>query len=283
MHEELYPKPSRRQVKRSWQFWLGAAVVASLAVLAALRTAYSFYTAAELSSQLYGTEAGLQTAIMSYGEMFVAVLGVEGGIIWASIEHARRSKKVSPRTYRWYIGMLLSISIVAGVGQSLGLVGTLPAFVLESFTWVMAVVLGVFTSVAAFLAGEMFGGKLLSFSEEQDAAGKEFERWERKWLSDARKRWFEVRNDEPAPLPQSEDIQINHSPEQAGGSVQDAHKRKIRAYLSKTIMDEDRIPPASEISKAVGLEVAYVQRMISEMRTINIVPAEGEETSKSGW
>lgn len=258
-HEELYPKPEREKVKRSWDFWLGAVSLASVTVLAALRTSHSFFIAAQLSAAQYGIEDAVLTGVMSYGEMTVSIMGIEGGLAWAAMKHAQRSKKVNPKTYKWYVSMLFTISMVAGLGQSLGLVNNLPISIVEGFQWVLAAVLGLVTSIVVVLAGEMMGGELQLFRDENKLSDQKLAREEKKWRKDALARWYQVRNEQQSaptkPVPSAPQV-----------PQADLDKEKVRQFVTRMTLKHRRTATPSEISSALGMSGPYVVQILEVLK-----------------
>lgn len=243
LHEEIYPRPPKKSLGLGWAFWAAVSVAVAAIVLAALRTAHSFYLAAVLSTQVYGVESPLLTAFMSYTEAAAAMLAIEGGIVYGAVKRAKFNGKINPRVSTIYIGMLVLISIIAGLGQSLPLVLGLPEDIMAGFSWILAIVLGVGASVIAWLSGEMLGVEMLKFEEARRNIEAAFQRASTKWLSDARTHWYE-----------------------AGKAKQDDSPSRIRTYVDQVVFGKGVVPTAGEIGKALGLTEGYVRGVMEEMR-----------------
>jgi hypothetical protein len=189
IHEEIYPRPAKKALGLGWEFWAAVTVAVAAIILAALRTAHSFFIAATLSTQVWGAESQLVVGFLSFTEAAAAMLAIEGGIVYGAVKRAQHNGKINARLFLAYIGLLVLISVVAGLGQSLGLVVGLPDSVLAAFSWVMAIVLGAGASVVAWMSGEMLGVEMLKYEELRRNAERAFTAASTKWLNAARKEW----------------------------------------------------------------------------------------------
>lgn len=258
-HEEIYPRPPKRSLALGWEFWVAVAVAIAAIVLASLRTAHSFYTAAVLSAQIYGLGNDLFTGALSLTEAAAAMLAIEGGIVYGAVKRAQHHGKVHPKLFVVYIGLLILISVIAGLGQSLGLILGLSGEVLAAFSWIMAIVLGVGASIVAWLSGEMLGVEMLKYGEANKAAEKSFTSASTRWLNDARKHWNQEGRGQPAP-------EVEAQTESKPMEPREQHKRAVKAFVSKFAMQERRFPSPGYIGSAVGLSGPYVVRLLDELK-----------------
>lgn len=250
VHEEIYPRPAKKKLTLGWAFWAAVSVAVAAIVLASLRTAHSFYTAAVLSAQIYSVDNPTVIGFLSFTEAAAAMLAIEGGIVYGAVKRSQQKGKVHPKIFQAYLGLLILISIVAGLGQSLGLIVGLPEGILAGFSWVLAIVLGVGASIVAWLSGEMLGVEMLKFEQLKSAADKSYAAGNVRWLNAARKEWYQVRNQAP----------------EAALTDKDAHVRKVRAYLGRVVLRDGRVPPDGEIGKAVGLSEKYVAEIREKLK-----------------
>ncbi|MBX3004572.1 MAG: hypothetical protein KF821_01945 [Anaerolineales bacterium] len=261
-HEDTYPRPARKSLALGWGFWVAVAVAAGAIVLAAMRTAHSFYTAAILSAQVYGMESAIATQVMGLAEAVAAMLAIEGGLVYAAVKRAQQEGKVKPRLIATNIALLVAISVVAGLGQSLGLVIGLPAEWLEGFSWLMALILGAGASIVAWLSGEMLGVELLKFEQARAAAEKAHQSALTKWTNEARAAWQQARQEQRELASQPQPAEEPAPPT----SKFDQDKQRVFEYVTQFSLNRRRIPTTGEISAALGLPGKYVAQIFEVLK-----------------
>jgi len=191
----LYPPPALEKINLNWKFQWSIVTSVATVILASLRTAQMFYNSAELSAVTWGIEAS-GIWIISVFDAFVSMLAVEGGLVVASAIRSNSKKTINEDIYLWQIGILVTISVMAGLGQSVGLVQNLPDGVLTFFSYALSFVLGVGASLAAWFSGEVLG-VLLNTNEETNREAKEtFQSAMEMYQKNARKFWKEKKEQE---------------------------------------------------------------------------------------
>lgn len=186
----LYPKPVMKIVGLDWKFYGLVATSFATVVVAALRTAQMFYFAEELSSKFWtGTEASVP--ILGWTGALFSMFAFEGGLALISAVKTAESKKISNDVYTAQIGLLLAISIVAGIGQSLGLVQGIDQKFVEYFSYLLVGLVGIGASVAAWLSGEILGVQLAKFSELREEAKTVYDEDIDGHLKNGRKKFLE--------------------------------------------------------------------------------------------
>jgi len=254
-HAEVYPRPIKKLPALGWEFWISVFVAVAAIVLAALRTAHTFFLAAQLSTQVYGLENGFLVNAISLTEAAAAMVAIEGGIVYGAVKRAKHHAKVNGRVFLVYLGLLVLISMVAGLGQSLSLVVGLPEAVQVYFSWFMAIILGTGASIVAWLSGEMLGVELVKFEQAQANADATFQRMSTRWLNGARQAWKDAQK-QPGP-----NIIVTPRIE-----TQDKAARRIQAFIDRVTLTENRMPAVEEISSATGLGPEYVNGVLQMMR-----------------
>ena len=116
---QMRPPPIRPGVSGlGWQFWITIPCALAAIVLAALRTANIFYSAASMS--------GLGDFFSALEAVF-AMLAIEGGLVaYAAIRSDRKAKDEDVEAIRqhdtrlgWAIVLMVAVSIIAGLGNRL--------------------------------------------------------------------------------------------------------------------------------------------------------------------
>ena len=133
-----------------FMFWLYLLQSVAAIILGASRTASMFYLAAAESGSvaLARLEAG------------AAVFAIEGGIVVFAAARAINEKKTSGRTLVIALIFMAMISAIAGLGQSISLVENIDHSVLLYFQYLLAVILGLGSSVVVYVSGDVLGGQI---------------------------------------------------------------------------------------------------------------------------
>jgi len=191
----LYPVPTMKIVGADWKFY--GLVITSIAtvIVAALRTAQMFYYAEELSSRFW-TNAQQGNWILGISGAFFSMLAFEGGLAFIAAIKTAEKEKVNDWVYGVQIGLLLIISVFAGVGQSLGLIQGISESFLRNFSYFLVFVVGVGASFAAWLSGEILGVQLQRFSVRKVSAQEKFSEQNRIHIQNARKKFLEKSENE---------------------------------------------------------------------------------------
>lgn len=188
-YKRLNPMPRPRKVDGiGWQFWIALPVTVSQIVLAAMRTAAIFYAAASLSG---------------FGNMFALVeasavmLAVEGGlVVYSAIRAANNAKSKSAEQLdayntrlAWGIGFMVVVSVLAGLGQSIGLIEYIDVRVLTGFQYTLSLVIGVGASVIAWIGGEVLGTQIAKVGIAREEAMAEYKEEMEKYWDGLRSSW----------------------------------------------------------------------------------------------
>lgn len=174
-YELQFPMPEKPVARLmstiGWQFSLILIQAVGAIILASMRTASMFFTAA----------AGADP-FLKYGEAVAAVITVEVGIvIFAAIraeqenvkhtdEEQNAMVKVSLTRLWWGEGLGLLISIVAGLGVSFNGFGVEVA----GFEWVLSVSIGAGASIIAAVSGDILGAMLARFGNIRDKMNRDY-------------------------------------------------------------------------------------------------------------
>lgn len=165
----------------SWRdggiIFLGKMITTLAAILlAGFRTAEQFYLAASNQGN----------TILGWFEAILAVLAIEGLILFLAADRAKRRGKVHDRVSGMGIFLAVVISLLAGLGQSIRLIEGLNTAILGWFTIALAVGLA-FASFVAYIGGEIVGQELARIDgankQNWEKHSKEVENWEASLLS----------------------------------------------------------------------------------------------------
>lgn len=250
-YSELYPAPKLHLVGLDWKFYASVIVAVAALILAALRTASMFYAAALLSAKVFGIDAAWAVNTVSFLDALVAMVAIEGGLVVYSAIRAVQRGRVDGGLLSLQIALLVVVSVVAGLGQSLGLIQGLPEEWLVWFTYVLAIVLGVGASIVAWLSGEVLGVQILRFEEVKTAADEKLVKSQSSWISKARSLWKERR------------VELLHEPKDIERS--DA-KEKVRQYILTQSIEHKVTPSANKIAKDLRLPPDQVWAVMEELK-----------------
>jgi hypothetical protein len=190
-YSALFPSPILKIEGLDWKFY--GLVITSVAtvIVAALRTAQMFYFAEELSASFWTPDVQ-GSHYLGISGAFFSMLAFEGGLAFISAIKTAEKEKVENWVYNTQIGLLLTISIFAGLGQSLGLIQGISDNFISNFSYFLVFVVGVGASVAAWLSGEILGVQLQKFSIRKREAEEKFSEQTRVYVQNARKKFSET-------------------------------------------------------------------------------------------
>jgi hypothetical protein len=157
-------KPS--PVKQGWEFTAYLLVSLASVLLASMRTAEIFYKVAVSSSA---------SPIFGYIEAFMAIFTVEAGIVVYAAVMASRSRKVSPWVLTVGIILLASISIIAGLAQSLSLATDIDPQVTNYVQLALTILIGPGASIAALIGGHILGQQIAVAAKQYEDLLEEYD------------------------------------------------------------------------------------------------------------
>jgi hypothetical protein len=168
-YETIHPKPEYPKQFDFSQigliFKIKVITTISLMLLVALRTGSQFYLAAASS-----TGVGL-----GWIEAGLAILGIEGLLLALAYERGRRRKALSEWQEMAGILLLIAISVMAGLSQSISVIDVLNQQIYQWITWGLGISLTL-ASVAAYLGGEMIGQQIGDIDGQYERNVEEYKR-----------------------------------------------------------------------------------------------------------
>ncbi len=165
-HIALYPPPQKpNPAKQGWEFRAYLIVSIAAVLLASMRTAEQFYRAATFSAN----------PVLGYIEAFLAVFTVETGIVVYAAVIAARRKKIAQWVMWVGIVLLASISIVAGLGQSLYLTTDIDPNILKWTEYMLSLLIGPGASIAALIGGHILGQQIATAAQAYEQMQAEYE------------------------------------------------------------------------------------------------------------
>jgi hypothetical protein len=285
----LYPLPEKpTPTKQGWEFKAYFIVSVAAVLLASMRTAEQFYRAATFSAN----------PILGYIEAFLAVFTVETGIVVYAAVLAARRKKIATWVMWFGIVLLASISIVAGLGQSLYLTTDIDPRILKYTEYMLSILIGPGASIAALIGGHILGQQISSVAQQYEEDMSEYEAelqqyneriirtWQRSFerrvvmgLTSAT-RTPDVENDNNAHQPHSEPsnggskseklvevfVPILTNPNVVGGG----NHRQIHQTEEKSLPSKTQPPPLPTISKPEQIQIdPKFSRSVTQWLVIN--------------
>lgn len=225
-YKSLFPFPEMKIVGLDWKFYWSIVVSAATVILASLRTAQMFYLAAETSAKSWGMDTN-SLSTLSKGDALASMIAVEVGLVVISALKSVEKKNIPDWIYNAQIALLLLISVVAGLGQSVGLIHGISQDLLRIFSYILVLVLGVGASFAAWFSGEILGLQLQKYANLKLEASEKWEEHKRIHLQNGRKKFLEKseksensQKSSPEVLPPSEKSEkfSRSSPKKVGNS-----------------------------------------------------------------
>jgi hypothetical protein len=269
-HVQLHPLPEPPSVRGlGWQFY--ALVMTSLAavVLAALRTAFQFYRAAQLG--------GNDT--LALVEAAAVIFAIEGGIVIYSAIRSVSNKRISTRMLGWGIFFMVAISTVAGLGQSLNLVENLDPQFKIIFDYVLSFVIGIGASALAWIGGEVLGGQIALAASRSE---KDHERYQqelenyndsmlRSWNSSPERKI--ARGELTDHVRSVFGDRTNSAEQRAKSNLKNAgsneQRNRILAYIEEVFSQDEIVPGPTEIAANLGVSKGYAHQVLQEWRNGN--------------
>jgi len=138
------------------------------------------------------------------------MLAFEGGLALISAIKTAEKVEIAQWVYNTQIGLLLTISIFAGLGQSLGLIQGIGETFIQNFSYFLVFVVGVGASFAAWFSGEILGVQLQKFSLRKEEATEKFSEQSRIYIQNARKKFLENTEQNKELLPQPAEHRTSH-------------------------------------------------------------------------
>ena len=256
-YKTLYPVPLKHIIGLDWKFWGLVITSVSTVVVAALRTAQMFYFAEELSSKFWTPDAS-GNWVLGFAGSFFSMMAFEGGLAFISAIKTAEKEKVESWVYNTQIALLLLISIVAGLGQSMGLVRNISPTLVENFSYFLVFVVGVGASIAAWLSGEILGVQLQKFSVKKKEAEEKFSEEMKFYTQNARKFWKQRTEQEKETSREQRKIEQNPRIETSLRSSPRVQNRTgggkvpiIFSEIEKFLVEQNRIPSFSELAEVL--------------------------------
>lgn len=256
-YKTLYPIPKKEIVGLDWKFYGSVIISVSTVILASLRTAQMFFFAAETSSKLWGLGAA-GTGLLSWFDAISAMIAVEGGITLVSAIKTSKAGEVNEGIYFWQVALLLLISVIAGFGQSLGLITGIDETFLLWFSYMLVFVLGVGASVAAWFAGEILGVQLQKFSVQKKSAEEKYSEEMKFYTQNARKFWKQRTEQEKEITREQKKIEPNPRMGTSQKSSPRVQNRTgggkvpiIFSEIEKFLAEQNRIPSFTELAEVL--------------------------------
>lgn len=176
------PPPQQRKAV-SWRdigflYVLKMTTIIAAVLLAGFRTAEQFYLSA-------ATEG---IAWIGWAEAVLAVLAIEGFLVSAAADKARKNQHQTPWLINLGVFLALVISLLAGLGQSFRLLDVAYQELISNFTLYLAIGLAS-ASVIAWIAGETLGQELAWIDIENEKLSEEYETELEAWQKSLESSW----------------------------------------------------------------------------------------------
>ncbi len=154
----IHPAP-KAALPRKFVFWFTGSILTAVSgvLLSAFRTGDAFWMAA----------VSLNVVIRTF-ETIVAVIAVDGVIVWLAIRRAYMSNKQDGNATLYGLGMAIIISSLAGLFQSTNILANGQGEVFVGvLRWLLVIFMGLGATVIAWLAGDILGVQLVQLDEER--------------------------------------------------------------------------------------------------------------------
>lgn len=191
--ETLYPKPTLKVVGLDWRFYMTLYPAISLVSVTAWKTSQMFYKTELLSSPAW-IKSAVADGQISISALVVATLSMIGfEVFLASISAVKTYDvgKVNKEVYSWLIFILLTVSLMANFGESIGLAFSLSQEAMNRFSIALLIAIGMGAPLGSWLSGEVIGVQLLKAKNATVEAGAVFKNEMDEYLNRARTLWAE--------------------------------------------------------------------------------------------
>lgn len=176
------PPPVQKRAV-SWRdigflYVLKMTTIIAAVLLAGFRTAEQFYLSAATDG----------VAWVGWAEAVLAVLAIEGFLVSAAADRARKNQHQTPWLINLGVVLALVISLLAGLGQSFRLLDIEYQNLISDFTLYLAIGLAS-ASVIAWIAGETLGQELAWIDIENEKLNENYERDMEEWQNSLERSW----------------------------------------------------------------------------------------------
>lgn len=176
----LNPPPRKpTPTKQGWEFNSYLVVSVAAVLLASMRTAEQFYRAATFSAN----------AVLGFIEAFLAIFTVEVGIVVYAAVLAARRKRIYPWVFWVGLVLLATISIVAGLGQSLYLTPNVDPLILRWTQYSLSFLIGPGASIAAVIGGHILGQHIAYAAQKYEREKEIYEQAIHQYFEKLRRSW----------------------------------------------------------------------------------------------
>lgn len=174
------PEPVLENPKLDWQFYTALITSISAIIGASFRTGQAFYLAA----------VAKLNPILSFTEALVFIFAIEGGIVMFALQDARNKKKSTDDTNRYALWVAFGISVLAGLYQSVEILGLGADNVLiRLLNGSLVLAMGLGATVIAFLGGDVLGVQMVKLENERTNASERFANSVRTYKGKRLKEW----------------------------------------------------------------------------------------------
>lgn len=237
-----------KNVALDWKFWaiLGTSVATIL--VAALRTAQMFFFVEKLSSAAWGVaeDAGGQT--FAVASAFFVLFAIEGGLAVIGAIQSSSKDEIEEWKYSLQVGILLTISIFAGIGNGLGLIPGISEAARENFSIGLILVMGIGMSVASWISGEIVGLQIRRADLANLAVLKKFDDDTKAFAQSARKFWKDRTERERAEQAELQKQNKANRPEAVLTEKQQAIFETFELFRNRNIEEgKEELPGVTEV------------------------------------
>ena len=255
LYRQTHPLQERpRSVALGWTFWIMVFVSLAQILLAALRTAETFYIAAFASSE---------NISMSLSEAVLAIIAIEIGMVsYAMVDAIRKRRAEHVKGSIFAIWVMLGISIAAGLRQSISIVSNVSPEVLVWLQYLVTISIGVGASFVAYIGGKYLGTQIVIRDNEQKEIDDEYRDYLEDYNSSMYRSWTSSKEYKVARSalnvddfrPTFGDRKFSENLRNAG---QQEQRNRIYAYVEEVYSQHGEVPGPTEISQAVGCSLSY--------------------------
>ncbi len=172
---EKHPEPKKKLPEINIKFWLALISAISAGALSGMRIFDRFYSVAYNGSSTHNSQFSIVEAFFGIGAVNVVIVALSFGVAFAT-------KKMSEKSMHIGLWVAVTISAVAGLGQSFYGLGMIQ--VVGVFDWVLAFSLAAVTALE-YLSGDMLGVEYFTWYQEKKKLDNEYIVEHKKWETEA--------------------------------------------------------------------------------------------------
>lgn len=278
-----HPEPVLEKPKLDWQFYTALVTSISAIIGASFRTGQAFYLAA----------VAKLSPVLSFTEAIAFIFAIEGGIVMFALQDARNKKKSTDETNRYALWVAFTISLLAGLYQSVEILSPDPNnLFIKLLNGSLVIAMGLGATVIAFLGGDVLGVQMVKLENERTNASERFTNAVRSYKGSRLKAWrsseefatinerksVRYKNERTNATNERKGVRSPRTNERTNGS---GVREEIYAFLNQFYSENEALPRVVDVARHISMQKygteeqytkfkGYVSEVMGEWREENL-------------